>query len=285
MFVEFLNGYPSGGHPGSEALSHQDTDTEYDWLQGRWEKERLRASAVEMNSEFFQTRPDYQAVSVLVHEMLHALGLQGHVDAPKFADSIMYDAWFRLDGALPAIDAAGVQVLYTRLDDETEEEEISYTSFGDWELTTVHVTGEFGNTTFGVRHSNGVSMPWTAGDEPIAALADNSRLTGTATWTGELLGVTPQLFPVTGDARLRVHLDTLTGRADFTELHVWPGSGIRFGDGTLGYTIAVGSNYLYSTGGDDGTVNGHFYGRNHEDVAGSLERDDLTAAFGARRER
>ena len=37
------------------------------------------------------------------------------------------------------------------------------------------------------------------------------------------------------------------------------------------------------TGGDAGAVNGRFYGRSHEGVAGTLERSDLTAAFGASR--
>ena len=80
-------------------------------------------------------------------------------------------------------------------------------------------------------------------------------------------------------------------RADFTELQSWAagtapgtlGTGSQWSTGSLGYTITVGGNYLRSTGGDDGTVNGQFYGVDHEGVAGSLERDDLTAAFGATR--
>ena len=39
-----------------------------------------------------------------------------------------------------------------------------------------------------------------------------------------------------------------------------------------------------SSGGDTGTVNGQFYGTGHEGVAGSVERDDLIAAFGAERQ-
>ena len=62
---------------------------------------------------------------MLVHEMLDSLGLQGHVDAPAFEDSNMYNAWFRLDGSLPAIDAAGLPALYTKLGEETESEDLS----------------------------------------------------------------------------------------------------------------------------------------------------------------
>ena len=291
LFVEFVRASPQGGRPGSEALAHQDVETEYDVHQGRWEKKRLRASSVEMDSEFFRGRPDHQAVSVLVHEMLHSLGLQGHVDAPAFEDSNMYDAWFRLDGALPAIDAAALQALYTRLGEETEPEDLSPLSLGAWSRETMHLSGEPDDVAFGVRHSNGVSTPWTSGAEPSTTLKDNDRLSGTATWNGGLVGFTPALEAVGGNAELSVNLGTMDGRADFTELQSWavgtiPGSlgtGSQWNSGSLGYMITVAGNYLRSTGGDDGTVNGQFYGAGHEGVAGSLERDDLTAAFGATR--
>ena len=291
LFVEFIQALPQGGRPGSEALAHQAVESEYDADQGRWEKKRLRASSVEMNSEFFRGRPDHQAVSVLAHEMLHSLGLQGHVNAPAFEDSNMYNAWIRLDGSLPAIDAAGLQALYTRLGEETEPEDLSASSLGAWSREIVHLSDELHDIAFGVRHSNGVSMPWTAGTEPSSTLQDNNSLSGTATWNGALLGFTPALDVVGGDAELSVKLDTMDGRAEFTELQSWAagttlgtlGTGAQWNSGSLGYTITVAGNYLRSTGGDDGTVNGQFYGAGHEGVAGSLEREDLTAAFGATR--
>ena len=291
LFIEFIDAAPQGGRHGSEALAHQDVRTEYDTQQSRWEKKRLRASSVEMNRAEFRDRPDHQAVSVLVHEMLHSLGLQGHVDAPAFQDSNMYNAWFRLDGSLPAIDAAALQALYTRLGEETEPEDLSVSSLGAWSRETVHLGGALDGVAFGVRHSNGVSMPWTSGAEPSTALADNNSLSGIATWTGGLLGFTPALEAVGGNAELSVDLGTMDGRAEFTELQSWAagaapgalGTGAQWNTGHLGYTIAVAGNYLRSTGGDDGTVNGQFYGTGHGSVAGSLERDDLTAAFGAAR--
>ena len=42
-------------------------------------------------------------------------------------------------------------------------------------------------------------------------------------------------------------------------------------------------NAFRETGGDDGLLTGIFTGANHEGAAGTLERDDLTAAFGAAR--
>ena len=291
LFVEFIDEAPTGGRPGSEALSYQRVAHEYDRVQGRWEKKLLEASSVEMNRDEFRDLPDYQAISVLVHEMLHSLGLQGHVDEPEFEDSNMYNSWFRLDGSLPAIDAAGLQALYVRLDEETEPEDLSISSLGAWSRVTIHLGGELDEFAFGVRHVNDVSMPWTSGIDPSTALVDNDSLSGDVTWNGGLLGFTPDLEAVGGNAELSVDLDTLDGRAEFTELQSWAegttpgalGTGSQWNTGSLGYEIAVAANYLRSTGGDDGTVNGQFYGSDHEGVAGSVERDDLTAAFGATR--
>ena len=94
------------------------------------------------------------------------------------------------------------------------------------------------------------------------------------------MGSTPYRDTVYGDTAITVTLGTVQGRPDFTGLHA--AGGVMWDDGDSGYTIVVGSNYLRSTGGDAGTVNGQFYGNNHESVSGSLERADLTAAFGGK---
>ena len=285
----------SGSGRASPAVGHQDRLVVYDNQQRRRENKRLRASAVEMDSDFFDGHPDYQAVSVLVHELLHGLGFRGHVPCGTYSDSNMCNAWFRLDGSLPAIDAAALQVLYTRLDEETEPEDLSVASLGPWSRQAVNLSGRFagaGGLTFGIRHSNGVTEPWTRGAEPSTALQNNRALLGSATWRGELLGLTPALRSVRGNAEIGVNLVTLNGTVDFTALQSWAagqtpgaiGTGTQWGDGDLRYSIAVGGNFLRSTGGDAGTVNGRFVGSRHEGVAGSLERSDLTAGFGAQRQ-
>ena len=275
IFIEFHRDSATG----RTTVAHQDITHIYDEQQQRWEKKILRASQVEMDSEFFDDRPDYQAVSVFVHEFLHAMGLQGHPDREEYPDSNMADAWFRLDGSLPAIDAAGILALYTRLPAEIEPEDLSVTSLGPWEEESTDLTQRVSRVSFGVRHANGVNMPWTMGTDPARDLADNSQLQGTATWNGDLIGFTSALVGVQGDAAISVSLATMDGRADFSALEHEDGS--TWGDGNLGYTITVGANYLRGTGGDDGTVNGQFYGANHEGVGGSVERADLTGAFGA----
>ena len=58
---------------------------------------------------------------------------------------------------------------------------------------------------------------------------------------------------------------------------------MTWGDGDLAYRISVRGNTFRETGGDAGRVTGIFTGRSHEGAAGTLERSDLTAAFGATR--
>ena len=68
-----------------------------------------------------------------------------------------------------------------------------------------------------------------------------------------------------GDAEISVRLATMDGRADFTALEHEDGSTRE--DGDRGHTVAGGANYLRSTGGDAGTVNGQFYGANQASMS------------------
>ncbi len=126
---------------------------------------------------------------------------------------------------------------------------------------------------------------------------------GSATWSGNLVGLTPSGGAVVGDASINVNLGTMTGTSAFTDLEQWSagvvpgaaGTGTRWGDGDLRYTIAITggettpgiaghSDYtLQGTGGDSGILTGTFTGANHEGVAGTLVREDLAAAFGGAR--
>ena len=105
-----------------------------------------------------------------------------------------------------------------------------------------------------------------------------------------MLGFTPEAAAVSGDAQIAVDLATLAGITTFTGLEQWagapgdPGDGTVWSSGELLYTIAVSGNTFRETGGDDGTLTGIFTGQSHEGAAGTLERSDLTAAFGASRE-
>ena len=282
---------PNAGlaRPGSLGIAQLDETQAYDAAQGRFEKQSANRAHLWLSpQEAFAG--DQELLSVLMHELVHVLGMAGHLDEATFPSSVMRDLTLLLTDRLPAIDGAALWALYSRLGLRTEPEELTAVSdLGPWDDEASVLRGQLGDLTFGVTTQNGVSRPWTAGALPTSALADNAALRGTVTWSGGLVGVTPEQEVVRGETAISVGLDTLTGRADFTQLQSWAGApgewgtGTRWNTGTLGYDLAVSGNYLRSTGGDDGDVNGAFYGAAHETVAGALERADLTAAFGASR--
>ncbi len=280
-------------------VARQDNVITWDPERERWQKSGgIRAATVDMDADYFKdwrSRHRHEAdpnheLQVFLHEFLHSLGLQMHVtglDRAGFAGSLMSDVWLPerafSGGELPAVDAAALLALYTRLPVSIQPEELSANDLGEWDDTATGLTVRTGSVTFGVRHANGVTMPWTSGaHRPEDELADDRQLGGSGTWTGHLVAFTPGLETVEGDVEVRVSLATMQGRADFTELETRDGA--NWGDGDLSYTIAVGANYLRSTGGDAGTVSGRFYGSAHEVVAGAVERADLTAAFAAVRQ-
>ena len=160
---------------------------------------------------------------------------------------------------------------------------------------------------FGVDWRHDVARPWANGDITGASFADAvlvGWLSETATWKGELVGFTPAQEAVHGDSAISIDLAaltygdpyevdiaTLTGEAAFTALEHWnagampgaPRTGTQWTDGDLHYSLALDGNYLRSNGGDEGYISGRFVGDEHEGVVGILEREDLTAAFGASR--
>ena len=237
---------------------------------------------------------DREAVILLAHELMHALGDYGHLP-PRFA-SIMegtgaihhteQNGLRQPLSLLYPVDREALQALYGRLENGDDP-----ANFGPWASTTWRIDGNGPHANFGVALRNGYAEPWAYGYLPATDLADNPALSGSVTWTGVLLGISPDAAAVAGDAEIGVNLATLAGRTDFTNLETWAartvpgeaGTGTRWLDGDLGYTIAVRGNTFRETGGDDGRVTGIFVGREHEGATGTLERSDLTAAFGAAR--
>ena len=131
---------------------------------------------------------------------------------------------------------------------------------------------------FGVVLRNGYAEPWAYGYLPPFSLQDNHALSGTALWTGRLLGFDRNGSVVAGDAEIRVAMEALRGSAAFTSLESWSvgsapgaiGSGAAWGDGDLRYSIAVNGNTFTQIGGGDGTLTGIFTGESHEGAAGTL---------------
>jgi hypothetical protein len=237
---------------------------------------------------------DHDSITLLAHELIHTLDM-GHVS--QYFDTILEGTGHifgvEQQGSLKPlsllwpVDREALRVLYGRLQDGD-----ALTDFGPWSSVSTHVHGNGRHSGFGVALRNGYAEPWAYGYLPRQDLANNRNLTGSAAWNGTLLGFTPDAKPVAGNAWIGVNLGTLEGRADFTALESraagsapgTAGTGSTWGDGTLGYSIAVRGNTFKQTGGDEGVLAGIFTGQNHQGAAGTLERSDLTAAFGASRQ-
>ena len=193
------------------------------------------------------------------------------------------------------IDRAALLAAYGKFSPGDQPEEITADNLGDWSNSSFHLRGDMelplGQASFGVSASNGFAQPWATGPKPWTDLEDNVALSGSASWSGALLGVTSASETVAGDAALNVDLESLTGQLNFTNMEKWAvgaapgaaGNGATWGDGDLGYTITVRGNTFVQTGGDDGYVTGAFFGAAHEAMGGVLERSDLSAGFGGKR--
>lgn len=263
---------------------------------GRWKISGMRAGHVWVDPDAFHTQTEF--VRVLVHEMLHALGLRGHSFVDRFPKSVLRNAYSTIlptDNHVPEIDADGLLAIYTRLAPGAEPETFSATSLEPWGNESQRIHGELNTpdgAAFGVAFRNDLGRPWAVGPEPLSSIAQNQSLRGNATWGGALLGFTPEGSSVSGEAEITVDVGSLTGRADFTEIEEWSSHKSQdsrnwstWGDGDLGYTIAVSGNTIRETGGDEGVLTGSFVGRKHEGAVGILERQDLSAAFGTFRPR
>ncbi len=247
---------------------------------------------------------------VITHELLHAYGIGTHVDPEAYADALLVPRLPEKLDAVPRLylTLEGEALLAAiRIDPGKPVADLTAADFGPWEDTGYHLLGwaelgrmDVGTLQFGAAYRNGLGKPWAYGQAPGTRLQDSPGLSGQqrATWRGSLLGFTGAGRTVSGDAEIGINLRHLQGNADFTSLESWSpethpgaqGSGRRWGDGDLGYTIAVtteaGTEMFVSTfaaGDDPGVVTGAFVGNAHEGAAGVLEHPDLSAAFGATR--
>lgn len=263
-------------HHGGESIATTENEYRPDGSIA-WSHVRM-SRAVDGNSERLVMLP------VLVHELAHALGFAGHVDS--FVIRSILGVGFGGPTYFHPLDREALRVLYGLL----EPGDAYPFELGSWASDSLHIHGNTEHAGFGVALRNGYAEPWAYGDLPDGYLEDNPALSGTASWQGTVLGLTPAARSVRGAAEITVDMDTMRGRADFMDLESWAGApggtgtGTTWRDGDLGYVIAVTGNAFRETRGDAGRLTGSFTGENHEGAAGTLERHDLTAAFGAVRE-
>ena len=236
-----------------------------------------------------------ERLGVIAHELIHLLG-RNHVDPGRFPETLMVAGGSEELSVhiLHPLDRETLHAVYGRLQAGTAPARL-VEELGPWSDTSMHVRGDLamgdGEIAFGVALRNGLVQPWAVGPTPNTDLQDNAALSGSARWSGRLLGLTPHAETVAGAAELAVDLPTLSGSLNFSRLERWPvnvapggeGSGVAWRDDRLNYRIALRGNTFVQTGGDAGLVTGAFFGPSHEGMGGVLVREDLSAGFGGKR--
>lgn len=287
IYVDFNSPHLGGQSRYNESGSQHRTD----------DVPRMISNLVAINADFFHAEQFHQVYGVLVHELVHAMGLPGHVYEGRHPTSLMPDGPYRGGGLpteaglsqLPRIDGEALMTAYALYDDGETDADINSASLGPWARTIPALHGEVttggGMTRFGVEYRTQYTRAWDEGPMPATTLAA-SRLTGTATWTGELVGFTDTGTAVDGDAGLTVDIADMDGTAAFTDLM----AGSASWGPDLSTAISVTGNHIESTeGGGWVGFDAQFRGSGHEAVTGAfrwerLDTGNLTAAFGAVRE-
>ena len=233
-----------------------------------------------------------QLRKVLAHELGHALGLLEHIEPHEYR-TVMNTDYVNSPPVtyLPQIDTDTLYALYTRFTHEYGFRQFDPNDLGPWTDVSFHLRGDMEDVAFGASSRNGLIQPWAHGSSPETNLADNQALSGSASWSGRLLGFTSNSESLAGAADLTINLSTLRGQLDFTGLEHWGvnaapgpiGSGTTWNDGDLLYSVIVRGNTFNQTGGDAGEVTGAFFGPAHESMGGVVERSDMSAGFGGRR--
>ena len=235
---------------------------------------------------------------VIIHELLHALGIRGHVDSIEFPDSIMGASGEYIPNVghiISKIDREILQIMY--MSQRTD----LYNDWGEWSDVSHHLAGRSEDDAlhFGVALFNGLPQPWVRGATPSDNLIDNKTLYGTATWTGKLLGYSGP-SPIAGDAELEVRLSTLRDPNNeqnlrFTDIFfvnrfensdLSNASDRWFDTRNISYKINVFGNTfrnVWKEGYEDGHVAGAFLGSEHEHMGGTVKRTDMVGAFGGSR--
>lgn len=235
-------------------------------------------------------------LALIIHEIGHVLGIGGDTWADIYSiypNSIMTYAPgqpLQPNGSavLYPLDRDSFLALYSVLEPGMSPDEVTAALAG-WTATAYRVQDGFdfgdGHTLSFGAWSRGVwAESWTDYTPSGTPLASNTTLTGSATWNGRMAGLEPDGDAVRGNVALTVVLDTLDGDVAFTDLRTWTAgvnpataTGVAWGSGSLSYDIEVtGASFANNTG----EVKGGFVGPNHEGMAGTLERDDLSAGFG-----
>ena len=235
------------------------------WTNGEFGYALVQESLMEHGQEY--------AVQTMVHEMLHAVGLMGHPHHAHTSVLSYQHQSSRVFDNVPLVDAAVLFDMY---------------GWGDWTGRVDTVFNWSEGVQFGVHrvwHTYGlrsVEIPWVDGG--FMPPPPESALRGTATWSGGLVGYTSGLAVVYGEANLTFDFGTSWGSAEFHTIRNWDGG--MWNRAGWSYDLFVNGTYFDSVDEDAiSDVVGAFYGLEAEVAAGTLQRPEITAAFGAERNR
>lgn len=224
-------------------------------------------------------------VNVVMHELLHTMGLYGHLDPSAFPDTLM-TATVGEDVYLPVFDGLTFLMGYTQLRPGSTAPAIAATDLGPWAEDTPALAGSLDACAcvFGADLIGGHAVSWFSLEPPGISVQDIGP-TGTASWTGKMVGWTTAQQAIWSDMNLGVNLGSfdgtsLDGQVEFDKITFYD-SGTQWGDGNLAYDIGVVDFYFLSSHNNpEGYVFGFFGGPNLEGAVGTLEHPELTGAFG-----
>ena len=222
-------------------------------------------------------------VDVMVHEIMHALGIAGHPqDIHTSIMSYEHDDSGILDN-LPPIDAA---MLY----------ELNgwgyWNSRTDWHRDTTYAGVEFGARVYDNLHV----IPYVDAGSMVAP--SPLSLYGTARYSGTFRGYRGAYTHVDADVDIGLDFQTDAGAITFSDFHEWTAGAWRpTGGRDIQYGLTLGEHWFGSVGPDgdwDGNgapdVHGGLYSHwsdseEQPDVAaGTLERGSLVGGFGGERD-
>ncbi|MDE0055047.1 MAG: hypothetical protein OXT64_12460 [Gammaproteobacteria bacterium] len=215
------------------------------------------------------------AIETMAHEFLHALGLIAHPH--PIHTSIMSYRHYR-EGELDNVPLVDMAVLYDMY------------GWGHWSEDMRLVVDAVHGVQFGVHRLNygAALIPWV--DAGYMAAPPPDVLLGRASYKGLLLGYTASGFTAQGDAELSVNFDSNSGSAKFDQIQTTDGNTWNMWN-RLGYRYDLNLYAHYFDSRTDARDNdgipdvvGTFYGWDAEVAAGTLQRPEITAAFGAERD-
>ena len=178
----------------------------------------------------------------------------------------------------------GVNIVDVRGRDEEAGIVTDFKTLGGW-LDHSAFAVDVNSVVSGV--SDGVDLRGT-GFAVAYSLGDATGTTpafGDATWTGTMVGGDTSLTAnrgnrIMGDATLTFDLPQSTLDVTFTNIRDIDAGRPHAHITWQNIPVTSGS---FSTGFIGNSINGRFYGRNHEEVGGIFERNQIAGAFGAKR--